>query len=375
MGVMAALTLRDVVVAIGSRRVLDGISFAVGTRETLAVAGWPGFGGTTLARVIVGALRPSEGAVRVGDDDVTAIPSDRRAIGYVPAGGGLLPHLNVADNISYGLRVRSTAPYQIATLTSSAAERFELVASLNMRPHQLSPGQRLRVALARVSLRRPRPAVVVVDATSGGNADGVADLASRISSDAPPAVIVIANTGNADVVSEARHLVVIDDHKVATRGRVSQLRQDPPDLLTAILVHRGPLPVHAGVAGEDTIDCGRVTLPRPAWLPAGLTVKVALPSDALQVCGADVPATNCVAVAATPEGARVQVLAEPDGLPGVRWPLRFLSSDRPRLGERLRVGVTADRLLVFTDDAAARRRRGTATGGTGPGGQQSGGES
>ena len=87
--------------------VLRGIDLRVRAGTTTAVLGGSGSGKTTLLRIIAGFLRPSAGSVEVGDQLVAGtgvwVPPERRQIGYVRQDGALFPHLNVADNITFGL--------------------------------------------------------------------------------------------------------------------------------------------------------------------------------------------------------------------------------------------------------------------------------
>src|SRR5215204_1038798 len=85
------------------RPLLDGLSLRVAPGEVVAAAGPPGFGGTSLSRLVAGIVVPESGQVRIGGTDVTGLLPARRAAGLVPVGGGLLPHLTTEANITYGL--------------------------------------------------------------------------------------------------------------------------------------------------------------------------------------------------------------------------------------------------------------------------------
>jgi ABC-type sulfate/molybdate transport systems ATPase subunit len=202
-GVAPLLAVRAVVVDVpgwapaeARRRVLDGVSLEVPAGSLTAVSGSPGFGGTTLARVIVGLIVPTSGRVLIGDRDVSAVSAARRPVAFVPAGGGLLPHLTVTENIVYGLRLRNEASVLIRTRVADVVERLELGSSLDLRPHELSPGQRLRTALARAAIRLAP--VLVVDATAGAEAvDQLRPMVERIRADDGPAVLLCTNRSEA----------------------------------------------------------------------------------------------------------------------------------------------------------------------------------
>lgn len=195
----AVLRLRDIVVeAAGSpshdtrHRVLDGVTIDVPAGSVVAVVGPPGFGGTTLVRVAAGIVVPNTGHIYIDDRDVTMDPPAERSIGLVPAGGGLLPHLTAAKNIVYGLRLRNEASVLIRTRLADIAELLELRSSLELRPHQLSPGQRLRTALARAMITVPR--VLLVDGTAGATPlDELCPMIGRLRHDGGPGVLLCTN--------------------------------------------------------------------------------------------------------------------------------------------------------------------------------------
>jgi ABC-type Fe3+/spermidine/putrescine transport system ATPase subunit len=104
--------------------------------------------------VLLGPALPDEGAVHVGGRDVTGLPPGRRGVALVPAGGGLLPHLTVERNVEYA---GGDAPRWMRRLRLEGIARF--------RPHELSPVQRLQVALARAL--STEPAAVVFEDRAG----------------------------------------------------------------------------------------------------------------------------------------------------------------------------------------------------------------
>ncbi|WP_322043207.1 ABC transporter ATP-binding protein [Paraburkholderia sp. J67] len=138
-------------------RVLEPLDLTIGAGETLVLLGPSGCGKTTTLRLIAGLETPDAGGrVRFGDDDVTALPIERRKVGMVFQNYALFPNLNVRGNIGYGLKI-SRVP------AAAARERVdELLAMMRLEAHadkpigQLSGGQRQRVALARALAARPR---------------------------------------------------------------------------------------------------------------------------------------------------------------------------------------------------------------------------
>jgi putative spermidine/putrescine transport system ATP-binding protein len=143
-------------------RVLEPLDLAIGAGETLVLLGPSGCGKTTTLRLIAGLDTPDAGGrVTFGDEDVTALPIERRKVGMVFQNYALFPNLTVRGNIGYGLKIQRVP-------AGAARERVdELLAMMRLEAHadkpigQLSGGQRQRVALARALA--PRPRVLLLD--------------------------------------------------------------------------------------------------------------------------------------------------------------------------------------------------------------------
>ena len=155
------LQVVDLTVQRGGRRVLDGISMSVRPGERLAVHGPSGCGKTTLLYAIAGLLDVHHGVIRIGDRDVTNIPAHQRDIGLVFQDNQLFPHFDVADNVSYSLRVRGIGKRERRKVAEDWLSRFGLTGLARRRVAELSGGEAKRVALARTMAAAPR--VVLLD--------------------------------------------------------------------------------------------------------------------------------------------------------------------------------------------------------------------
>ena len=121
----------------------------------LVLLGPSGCGKTTAMRIAAGLEQPSTGNVFIGERNVTNVPPRGRDIAMVFQSYALYPHMKVADNIAYPLRIRGASKDEIATKVDRVAKVLDLEPYLERKPRQLSGGQRQRVALARAIIRQP----------------------------------------------------------------------------------------------------------------------------------------------------------------------------------------------------------------------------
>jgi multiple sugar transport system ATP-binding protein len=154
---MAAIELETVVKTFPNGvRAVDGVDLAIDDGEFMVLVGPSGCGKTTLLRCIAGLEEVSEGAIFIGDRDVTDVPPKRRDIAMVFQNYALYPHMSVRRNLAYGLKVRGTPRREIAQRIAETARLLGLEELMDRRPLALSGGQRQRVAMGRAIARRPQ---------------------------------------------------------------------------------------------------------------------------------------------------------------------------------------------------------------------------
>lgn len=150
------VSMIDVEQRFGSFTALSGFSLELGEGEFFSLLGPSGCGKTTALRIIAGFLEPTSGQVLIDGRSMEGIPANKRPTNMVFQNYAIFPHLNVGDNVAYGLRRRGGADSQIAAHVSEALEMVELGGLERRRSSELSGGQRQRVALARALILKPR---------------------------------------------------------------------------------------------------------------------------------------------------------------------------------------------------------------------------
>src|SRR4029077_8806315 len=133
----------------GQKAALRNVSLDAQQSEVLALLGPSGSGKSTLRAVIAGIVKPTEGEILVDGRNLLDLPPESRGLGMVFQDFALWPHMTVAQNVAFPLRVRKRPPTEVANRAEQALARVGLSGFAARRPHELSGGQQQRVALAR----------------------------------------------------------------------------------------------------------------------------------------------------------------------------------------------------------------------------------
>jgi putative spermidine/putrescine transport system ATP-binding protein len=144
---------------------VDGVDLEVRRGEFFTMLGPSGSGKTTCLRMVAGFVRPDEGRVELGGQDVTGLPPHERDVNTVFQDYALFPHMSVGENVEYGLKVKKRPAAERRERVAQALALVRLEEFGKRRPNQLSGGQRQRVALARALVNRPR--VLLLDEPLG----------------------------------------------------------------------------------------------------------------------------------------------------------------------------------------------------------------
>ena len=150
------LELRDIHKQWDHRPLLDGVSLSVAAGETVALLGASGSGKSTLLKIVAGLEQPESGSVWFDGVDITRLPPERRGFALMFQDFALFPHLNVVDNVAFGLVEQGARKASAREQAHAMLQRFGLGDRGTARVWTLSGGEQQRVALARALITRPR---------------------------------------------------------------------------------------------------------------------------------------------------------------------------------------------------------------------------
>ena len=152
---MTAISLSGLTKKYDKTLAVDGIDLKIGSGELFFLLGPSGCGKTTLLRMLAGFIDPTAGKIMFGDKEVTHTPPNKRNTGMVFQSYALWPHMTVAENVAYGLKIRKNTPTEQCKKALGALETVHMGHLADRKPNELSGGQQQRVALARAIVVEP----------------------------------------------------------------------------------------------------------------------------------------------------------------------------------------------------------------------------
>ncbi|AVT28896.1 ABC transporter [Plantactinospora sp. BC1] len=265
---MAAITLRRLgKVYPGGVRALDGLDLTIADGEFFALLGPSGCGKTTLLRTIAGLEVATEGAVEIGDRDVTNLQPGRRDVAMVFQDYALFPHMTVEENIGYPLRIKKVPRSARRDKAAGTAAELGLTGLLDRRPGQLSGGQQQRVALARAMACHPQ--VFLLD-------EPLSNLDARLRLEARTflkrlqrelgVTCVFVTHDQAEALALADRIAVMEGGRIRQVGTPVEVFRRPANTFVAGFIGSTPMNLlDAEVAGDAVLVAGtRLPLPEPA---------------------------------------------------------------------------------------------------------------
>lgn len=225
---MAGLSLQNLETKYGNRVIIKDLSLEVGARETLILMGPSGSGKTTLLLTILGIVQPVNGKVILNEQNITNLSIEERNIGYLPQDYGLFPHLNVMENVSFGLKMRGVQKFEREKISREMLTLVELSGLETRKIKELSGGQKQRVGLARALAIKPKlllldePLSNIDQVTKLDVARELKQLFTKLSI---PKILVTHN--HEDALFLAENLAIMIDGEIVQFGTKNEILNHP----------------------------------------------------------------------------------------------------------------------------------------------------
>lgn len=259
----------------GGRPAVNALSLEVLSGELAALLGPSGCGKTTTLRMIAGLLQPEMGDVRFDGGSMLATPAERRGAVMVFQHPLLFPHLNVFDNVAFGLRAQGVSSAEIGRAAGEMLERVHLTGFDRRRPRELSGGQAQRVALARALVTRPR--VLLLDEPLSSLdpylRDEMRSLICELHADLGLTTVLVTHDQQ-DAALMADRIAVLFHGRLAQHGRLREFYDRPAD--PAVARFFGGVNFISGTVCSGSVETalGRLALACAPRLQGPVTVTI-----------------------------------------------------------------------------------------------------
>ena len=368
---MAAVELSGVQKAFGEVQVLRDIDLEVRDGEFMVFVGPSGCGKSTLLRVIAGLEDITGGTLTIGGRVVNDVPPAERGIAMVFQSYALYPHMDLYENMAFGLRLAKLPKAEIDSAVQRAAKILHIEHLLQRKPKDLSGGQRQRVAIGRAIVRKPE--VFLFDEPLS-NLDAALRVKMRYEfaklHEALKTTMIYVTHDQVAAMTRADRIVVLSAGQIEQVGTPLELYEHPDNLfvagfigspkmnfIAATVVQASAQEARVTLAGGDTVHCvvdasaakpgDKVTLGvRPEHLHAGAPASPGMASEnalATQVTFVETLGSATVAYCSYP-GVDEALTCQLDG------------RVRPRNGDRMALSIPADAAYLFDAGGHALRR-------------------
>ena len=338
-----------------------GATFEVNDGERLVLVGPSGCGKSTLLRMIAGLESITDGTLRIGGRVVNELPPKDRDIAMVFQSYALYPHMTVAENLSFALRLRHMAVAEIEQRVGKAADMLGLASMLERKPSQLSGGQRQRVALGRALVREPQ--VFLLDEPLS-NLDaklraGMRAEIARIHAQFGATMIYVTHD-QIEAMTLGQRIVVLKDGEIQQIDAPMALYERPANLFVATFLGSPAMnTVEGQLLGRDglvleTVDGALLRLDGvdvpAAWLGRDLTIGLR-PEHLYVAADPGSMAIETTVEIVEPVGNEVFMTLRCGKLSLVA---RMPPDPLPAVGDRLALGLRADKVLFFETGSGER---------------------
>jgi multiple sugar transport system ATP-binding protein len=362
---MATVTFEDTsrIYAKSNRKAVDRLNLAVNDGEFLVLVGPSGCGKTTSLRMLAGLEDVDEGEIFIDEKSVVNLPPRNRDIAMVFQNYALYPHMNVAENMAFALKIAKLKKSEIEARVTEAAKILDLEEYLKRKPGQLSGGQRQRVAMGRAIVRQPR--VFLMDEPLS-NLDAKLRVATRTQIAALQrrlgTTTVYVTHDQVEAMTMGDRVAVMKDGVLQQVDEPRVLYDEPINAFVAGFIGSPAMNLIGGTVATNGVKIGSTTVavPRALLSAAGKgAVTVGLRPEALTLAGEGkgIPAVVNLVEELGSEAYIYSQLAEnvSESLTATADIVaRVDPHSAPKAGEKIELHVKAGSVLLFDVESGAR---------------------
>src|SRR5882672_785040 len=287
---MPTLELRDVKKSYAGNAVVHGVSINIDKGEFVVIVGPSGCGKSTLLRMVAGLEEITGGEIAIDGRVVNNLEPKDRDIAMVFQNYALYPHMNVYDNMAYGLKIRGMSKQEIDDRVREAGKILELGALLERKPRQLSGGQRQRVAMGRAIVRHPK--VFLFDEPLS-NLDAKLRVQMRFELQKLHRRLGVTSLyvthDQVEAMTLGQRIIVMNAGRAEQIGTPAQIYANPATTFVASFMGSPPMNLLRATVEADgaslSVDGAKVALPRPYPGLAGRTVQFGVRPENLRLGG------------------------------------------------------------------------------------------
>ena len=349
---MNAIELKNVRKSFGLSAVIHGIDLAIEQGEFIVFVGPSGCGKSTLLRMIAGLEDVTSGEIEIDGVVVNDVEPSARKLAMVFQSYALYPHMTVAGNMSFGLRMTGTSKAETERRVAEAARILQLEPLLNRKPAQLSGGQRQRVAIGRAIVRQPK-AFLFDEPLSNLDAELRAQMrveVAKLHHDLAATMIYVTHD-QVEAMTLADRIVVLRAGRVEQIGRPADLYSDPANVFVAGFIgspRMNLIPAKVETDGTISVNGAQWHPAVSQPLPAGTAVTLGIRPEHLDSVDANavrfpvkvelVENLGGTSIIHSRTGSGEQILIEQRG------------HERARLEESIEASFNPEDALIFAED-------------------------
>nr|WP_042185842.1 ABC transporter ATP-binding protein [Kibdelosporangium sp. MJ126-NF4]CEL16922.1 Glycerol-3-phosphate ABC transporter, ATP-binding protein UgpC (TC 3.A.1.1.3) [Kibdelosporangium sp. MJ126-NF4]CTQ91849.1 Glycerol-3-phosphate ABC transporter, ATP-binding protein UgpC (TC 3.A.1.1.3) [Kibdelosporangium sp. MJ126-NF4] len=329
-------------------RAVDSLDLEIVDGEFFALLGPSGCGKTTLLRTIAGLEQASEGSVSIGGTNMTSVEPGRRKVAMVFQDYALFPHMTVAENIAYPLKVRRQSKARQREVAERTAEGLSLGGLLERRPGQLSGGQQQRVALARA---------VAIDADVLLLDEPLSNLDARLRLEARTflkrlqkdigVTTVFVTHDQSEALALADRIAVMESGRIRQLGSPRAVFGRPADTFVANFIGSTPMNLLDGAVHDGGLSVAGATLASPVDLPDDTKVTVGIRPEYLT---SEPGGQGITGVVSTIENLGVSSLVTLECPDGSLLGLTVREQHEPAIGSTVTAVPEQGRLLLYSKE-------------------------